>query len=106
MTLRLGATNPRRLAQIAVADGGVAEGGGKQFRWGQHLYATRIAGFAAIPRKDKAEGMGFEPTTPFGAPHFQCGRWPIRLPSEVAPVLYRSGDRDSFNGSADRPGDR
>ena len=21
-----------------------------------------------------AEGMGLEPTTPFGAPHFQCGR--------------------------------
>jgi hypothetical protein len=32
----------------------------------------------------KAEGMGFEPTTPFGAPDFESGRWPIRLPSEVA----------------------
>jgi hypothetical protein len=30
----------------------------------------------------EAEGMGLEPTTGFPAPHFQCGRWPIRLPSE------------------------
>ena len=29
----------------------------------------------------QAEGMGFEPTTPFGAPDFESGRWPIRLPS-------------------------
>lgn len=29
----------------------------------------------------RAEGMGFEPTTPFGAPDFESGRWPIRLPS-------------------------
>jgi hypothetical protein len=29
----------------------------------------------------EAEGMGFEPTTAFAAPHFQCGCWPIRLPS-------------------------
>ncbi len=28
-----------------------------------------------------AEGMGFEPTTPCGAPDFESGRWPIRLPS-------------------------
>jgi hypothetical protein len=25
--------------------------------------------------------MGFEPTTPFGAPDFESGRWPVRLPS-------------------------
>ena len=31
----------------------------------------------------KAEGMGFEPTTPFGASDFESDRWPIRLPSEV-----------------------
>jgi hypothetical protein len=30
----------------------------------------------------QAEGMGFEPTTPFGAPDFESGRWPVRLPSE------------------------
>ena len=30
-----------------------------------------------------AEGMGFEPTTPCGAPDFESGRWPIRLPSEA-----------------------
>ncbi len=30
----------------------------------------------------KAEGMGFEPTTPCGAPDFESGRWPVRLPSE------------------------
>jgi hypothetical protein len=29
----------------------------------------------------RAEGMGLEPTTPCGALHFQCSRWPIRLPS-------------------------
>lgn len=29
----------------------------------------------------EAEGMGFEPTTPCGAPDFESGRWPIRLPS-------------------------
>ena len=29
----------------------------------------------------QAEGMGFEPTTPCGAPDFESGRWPIRLPS-------------------------
>ena len=29
----------------------------------------------------KAEGMGFEPTTPCGAPDFESGRWPVRLPS-------------------------
>ena len=28
-----------------------------------------------------AEGMGFEPTTPFGASDFESDRWPIRLPS-------------------------
>ena len=28
-----------------------------------------------------AEGMGFEPTTPCGAPDFESGRWPVRLPS-------------------------
>jgi hypothetical protein len=32
----------------------------------------------------EAEGTGFEPATPCGALHFQCSRWPIRLPSEVA----------------------
>jgi len=25
--------------------------------------------------------MGFEPTTPCGAPDFESGRWPVRLPS-------------------------
>ena len=29
----------------------------------------------------EAEGMGFEPTTPCGAPDFESGRWPVRLPS-------------------------
>lgn len=29
----------------------------------------------------QAEGMGFEPTTPCGAPDFESGRWPVRLPS-------------------------
>ena len=29
----------------------------------------------------EAEGMGFEPTTPFGALDFESSRWPIRLPS-------------------------
>jgi len=29
----------------------------------------------------KAEGMGFEPTTPCGASDFESDRWPIRLPS-------------------------
>jgi hypothetical protein len=47
------------------------------------------------PRKklDEAEGMGLEPTTPCGAPHFQCGRWPIRLPSEcgVARPAHNAG---------------
>ena len=31
----------------------------------------------------KAEGMGFEPTTPCGAPDFESGRWPVRLPSGI-----------------------
>jgi integrase len=30
-----------------------------------------------------AEGRGFEPPTPFGAPDFESGRWPIRLPSSA-----------------------
>ncbi len=30
-----------------------------------------------------AEGMGFEPTTPCGAPDFESGRWPVRLPSSA-----------------------
>ena len=35
----------------------------------------------------EAEGMGFEPTTPFGAPDFESGRWPIRLPSEASTLI-------------------
>ncbi len=31
----------------------------------------------------RAEGMGFEPTTPYGASDFESDRWPIRLPSGV-----------------------
>jgi hypothetical protein len=31
----------------------------------------------------QAEGMGFEPTTPCGAPDFESGRWPVRLPSRL-----------------------
>jgi integrase len=36
----------------------------------------------------KAEGMGFEPTTPFGASDFESDRWPIRLPSESSHFLW------------------
>jgi hypothetical protein len=32
-----------------------------------------------------AEGRGLEPPTPCGAPDFESGRWPIRLPSWSAP---------------------
>src|SRR5690242_10874740 len=35
----------------------------------------------------RAEGMGFEPTTPCGAPDFESGRWPIRLPSRHFPKI-------------------
>jgi hypothetical protein len=37
----------------------------------------------------EAEGMGFEPTTPCGAPDFESGRWPVRLPS-ITPNLPSS----------------
>ena len=32
-----------------------------------------------------AEGKGLEPSTPCGAPDFESGRSPIRIPSEPAP---------------------
>lgn len=32
-------------------------------------------------KETEAEGRGFEPPTPFGAPDFESGCWPIRLPS-------------------------
>jgi hypothetical protein len=43
----------------------------------QHLNYKEVASHVSF----QAEGMGFEPTTPFGAPDFESGRWPIRLPS-------------------------
>ena len=33
--------------------------------------------------------MGFEPTTPCGAPDFESGRWPVRLPSQILFKIYR-----------------
>ena len=33
---------------------------------------------------NKAEGKGFEPSTPFGASDFESDRWPIRIPSSDA----------------------
>jgi hypothetical protein len=44
----------------------------------------RLAATANI----EAEGRGFEPPTPFGAPDFESGCWPIRLPSEGITNLY------------------
>ena len=38
--------------------------------------------------------MGFEPTTPFGAPDFESGRWPIRLPSGRGP--WKGPTREGF----------
>ncbi len=43
----------------------------------QHLMFQQVASRSF----EEAEGTGLEPATPFGAPHFQCGRSPIRLPS-------------------------
>jgi hypothetical protein len=40
---------------------------------------------------NEAEGRGFEPPTPFGAPDFESGCWPIRLPSRVLKSLTASG---------------
>jgi integrase len=40
-----------------------------------------VADRRQLATADKAEGMGFEPTTPCGAPDFESGRWPVRLPS-------------------------
>ena len=51
--------------------------------------------------------MGFEPTTPFGAPDFESGRWPVRLPSsgfrsmlvsfrpfiKIGPIMPRATNR-------------
>jgi hypothetical protein len=42
-------------------------------------------------------GHGIRTHNPIaGAPHFQCGRWPIRLPSRVRASLYRSGKLRGF----------
>lgn len=41
----------------------------------------------------KAEGKGFEPSTPFGASDFESDRWPIRIPSG-------SGGNDRASGAA------
>ncbi len=40
--------------------------------------------------------MGFEPTTPCGAPDFESGRWPVRLPSS-RPNAAGSGSRQTEN---------
>ncbi len=43
----------------------------------------------ASRRSLEAEGRGFEPPTPCGAPDFESGCWPIRLPSGPADInLY------------------
>ena len=38
---------------------------------------------------NEAEGRGFEPPTPFGAPDFESGCWPIRLPSSGTETILR-----------------
>ena len=38
---------------------------------------------------NKAEGKGFEPSTPFGASDFESDRWPIRIPSSRTRILDR-----------------
>ena len=46
--------------------------------------------------------MGFEPTTPFGAPDFESGRWPIRLPSFGAVRALSTDIIDPYDGTGAR----
>jgi hypothetical protein len=50
----------------------------------KNLREKKTANMLPLKKLSEAEGMGLEPTTPCGALHFQCSRWPIRLPSEVS----------------------
>jgi hypothetical protein len=71
-----------------------------------YILATQVAESRAERRKReprnsrrgyslrRAEGMGFEPTTPCGASDFESDRWPIRLPSSVASTRRAFGLRD------------
>ena len=47
-----------------------------------------------------AEGMGLEPTTPKGAPHFECGCSPIRLPSGTPMCTQDRGFRQAGVGNS------
>ena len=48
----------------------------------QGLKSQSLVIIAVATRQNRqAEGRGLEPPTPYGAPDFESGRWPIRLPS-------------------------
>ena len=65
------------MSQIAILDKNWTSTGSKNKAGSQALVTKQLASRVSF----LAEGMGFEPTTPCGAPDFESGRWPVRLPS-------------------------